>query len=101
MPTLAEMVAEWEMEPSNSNFKSATEIGVCVNDVLYLIPWFCLTECLWGMPDSFYPVDKYEWADHPLYFTTVEMVVQAITADSSKFKAFILYQPVRAWWNHK
>jgi hypothetical protein len=43
------------------------------------------------MPESFYPCPIAEWADHPLYFTSIEMVKQAIAEHENKFKAFILF----------
>ena len=79
----------------NPDFKGDDDITVSVNGTMYCIPYYCLTDVLWGMPDSFYPCDKYEWADHPRYFTSIEMVQTAIAADEAKFKAFILYKPVR------
>lgn len=67
------------------------EIRVRVNDVRYLIPSYCLTQLLWGMPDCFYPVDKYEWADYPIGYTTVEMVQEVIALKEENFKSFIYY----------
>lgn len=71
--------------------KTGKDIRVIVADVRYCVPWFCLSDVLWGKPDIFYPCNKYEWADHPLYFTSIEMLKAAIIEDPSKFKAFIVY----------
>ena len=76
----------------NPDHKGSDQITVKVGELKYLIPHYCLVAALWGMPDNFYPCDKYEWADHPLYFTSIEMVKEAITANPAKFKAFILYR---------
>lgn len=73
----------------NPDFKSNEDITVRVNEVLYKVPSYCLVDVLWGMPDDFYPCDKYEWADHPLYFTSIEMLREAIISNEGKFKAFI------------
>lgn len=85
---MAELVTYFKENP---DWKGPDQITVQVNDVKYLIPHFCLTDALWGMPDDFYPCDKYEWADHPLYFTSIEMVKTAIRQDEGKFSAFKLY----------
>lgn len=82
----------WRYFQENPDFKSHTDFTVKVGEVVYLIPNYCLTDLLWGMPDDFYPCSKYEWADHPVYFTTIEMVKQVITEQPAKFKAFILYK---------
>lgn len=73
----------------NPDFKSNTDITANVDGITYCIPWYCLVDFLWGMPDEFYPCDKYEWADHPLYFTSIDMLKTAITANPDKFKPFI------------
>ncbi len=83
---LAELVAFFK---DNPDWKGVDQITVMVEGVQYCGPWYCLTELLWGMPDSFYPCDKYEWADHPLFFTSIEMLKEAISIDKNKFVAFI------------
>lgn len=85
---LAQLVMHFEENP---DWKGSDQITVKVGALKYLIPHYCVADALWGMPDSFYPCDKYEWADHPLYFTTIEMVKEAIAANPDKFSAFILY----------
>lgn len=85
---LSDLVQHWKQNP---DFKGTDDFTVKVADVIYRIPNFCLADCLWGMPDEFYPCDKYEWADHPVYFTTIEMVKTAIAGNTDKFKAFILH----------
>jgi len=88
---LAELHVRYLDSNSSPDFKDADSISAKVGELVYRIPWYCLTDFLWGMPDDFYPCDKYEWADHPLYLTSIEMVKTAIAANPSKFVAFILY----------
>lgn len=75
----------------NPDFKDGDNITAKVGELVYTIPWYCLSDVLWGMPDDFYPCDKYEWADHPLYLTSIEMVKTAIAASPAKFVAFMLF----------
>lgn len=85
-------VAELHVRYMNeTDIKGPNDITVKVGELCYCIPNYCLVGALGSMPDSFYPCNKYEWADHPVYFTTVEMVKEAIGVNPDKFKAFIIY----------
>lgn len=83
---LAGLVQHWEQNP---DFKGKDDFTVKVKDIVYRIPHYCLANLLWGMPDNFYPCDKYEWADHAVYFTSIEMVKNVISADPDRFKSFV------------
>lgn len=85
---IAEWVQEWEANP---DYKSDKDWTVKVDEVIYRIPFYCLVDLLWGMPDDFYPCDKWLWCDYPVAYTTLEMIKKAIAANPNKFKAFILY----------
>lgn len=91
LPVEIDLVKLVREAKENPDWKGEHDITAKVNDTVYCIPNCCLSDALWGMPDNFYPCDKYEWADHPVYFTTIEMVKVAILANESKFKAYIWY----------
>jgi len=88
--SVAELVCRYEGQPLE-DYQTDYDFTVKVGEVSYRIPNYCLRDFLWGMPDSFYPVDKYEWLDYAASNTTVEMVKEAISANPDNFKAFILY----------
>lgn len=65
------------------------DITVCVNEVWYRVPWYCLAQLLWPLPAD-YEGDRYVWADNPMDNTSLEMLRAAIIGETEKFKSFIL-----------
>ena len=86
--SVAQLVVGFEANP---DFKGPEDITVRVDGVNYCVPYYCVPEL---MPDSLLPCERGEYERSPRYFTTIEMVKDAVLQWKERFGSFVLYKNV-------